>query len=68
MKICDFTFPELIFLEKNCNFTEEEKILFQLRSQNIPLDECAEILNLSISATKKKSQKINIKIKKVINI
>lgn len=66
MKICDFTNPELEKLSMLCNFTKEENQLFELRAKNIPLEECAEIMNLSISATKRKSRKINDKITRVL--
>lgn len=33
MKICDFTKPELRFLEEECNFTKDERTLFLLRAE-----------------------------------
>lgn len=65
MKICDFTVPELDKLRRECNFTKEERFLFELRAEDIPLEQCAEIMNLSISAVKAKSQKINRKIERI---
>lgn len=65
MKICDFTVPELDKLRRECNFTKEERFLFELRAEDIPLEQCAEIMNLSISAVKAKSQKINRKISRI---
>ena len=65
MKICDFTVPELDKLRRKCNFTKEERFLFELRAEDIPLEQCAEIMNLSISAVKAKSQKINRKISRI---
>lgn len=65
MKICDFTVPELDKLRRECNFTKEERFLFELRAEDIPLEQCAEIMNLSISAVKAKSQKINKKIARI---
>lgn len=65
MKICDFTVPELDKLRRKCNFTKEERFLFELRAEDIPLEQCAEIMNLSISAIKAKSQKINRKIERI---
>lgn len=65
MKICDFTVPELDKLRGKCNFTKEERFLFELRAEDIPLEQCAEIMNLSISAVKAKSQKINRKIERI---
>lgn len=67
MKICDFTVPELDMLLNKCNFTKDEKILFELRAKDVPLEQCAEIMNLSVSAVKCKSQKVNSKIERIIN-
>lgn len=68
MKICDFTVPELDRFRKECNLTKDERLLFELRANNIPLEECAERMNLSVSAIKQKSQKINSKIERVLSV
>lgn len=68
MKICDFVNSELEHIRSEANFTNEEMILFNMRAKDIPLEECAERMNLSISAIKAKSQKINSKIKRVLLI
>lgn len=65
MKICDFVASELECIRKEANFTKEERLLFELRAEDIPLEQCAEIMNLSISAVKAKSQKINRKISRI---
>lgn len=65
MKIYEFTVPELELLRAYCNFTAEERQLFDMRSQNIPLEECAENMNVSISTAKRISRKVNKKILKV---
>lgn len=65
MKICDFTNPELRFLVDNCNFTDDELVLFNLRARNTPLEKSAEIMNLSVSSVKRISQHINWKIERV---
>lgn len=57
--------PELDKLRRECNFTKDERFLFELRAEDIPLEQCAEIMNLSISAVKAKSQKINRKIERI---
>lgn len=62
MKIYDFTVPELNYFRENCNFTAEEMTLFEYRSKNIPLETCAEIMNVSISTAKRISRRINNKI------
>ncbi len=68
MKICDFTRREVEYFRQECNFTSDEMALFEMRADNIPLEECAERMNLSISAIKAKSQKINSKIERVLLI
>ena len=68
MKICDFTRRELDYIRQESNFTADEMVLFNMRANNIPLEECAEQMNLSVSAVKQKSQKINSKIKRVLLI
>lgn len=65
MKICDFVNSELDYIRSEANFTKDERLLFELRAEDISLEQCAEIMNLSISAVKAKSQKINKKIKRI---
>lgn len=65
MKIYEFTVPELELLRAYCNFTAEERQLFDMRSQHIPLEECAENMNVSVSTAKRISRKVNKKILKV---
>lgn len=66
MKICDFVKPEIETFLAECNFTNDEKELFLLRTKDVPLERCAEIMNLSISATRHKSAKLNKKIAKIM--
>ena len=68
MKICDFVNSELDHIRSEANFTNEELQLFNMRANNIPLEECAERMNLSVSAIKQKSQKINSKIERVLSV
>lgn len=68
MKICDFTRREVEYFRQECNFTSDEMALFDMRADNIPLEECAERMNLSVSAIKQKSQKINSKIERVLSV
>ncbi len=65
MKIYDFTVPELNYFREYCNFTNEERILFEHRAKNIPLETCAEIMNVSISTAKRISKRVNNKIIRV---
>lgn len=65
MKIYDFTVPELEYFRAQCNFTPEERELFDMRSLNIPLEQCAENMNVSVSTAKRISKKVNSKIERV---
>lgn len=65
MKIYDFTVPELNYFRDYCNFTEDERVLFEYRAKNIPLETCAEIMNVSISTAKRISKRVNNKITRV---
>lgn len=62
LKICDFTNPELHFLNATCNFTKDEELLFNLRARDIPLEECAECLNISVSTVNRLNRKLKTKI------
>ena len=65
MRICGFTLPELEYFRAYCNFTAEEKELFDLRAQAIPLEQCAEMMNVSVSTAKRISRRVNDKIIRV---
>lgn len=65
MKVYDFTVPELNYFRLYCNFSDDERTLFELRSRNISLEQCAEIMNVSISTIKRMSRKVNSKIMRV---
>lgn len=65
MKICDFTKREVEYLRQECNFTNDELQLFNMRATNIPLEECAERMNVSLSTAKRISRKVNNKIIRV---
>ena len=62
MKICDFTRREVEYFRQECNFTKDEMALFEMRANNIPLEECAEQMNVSISTAKRISKRVNNKI------
>lgn len=66
MKISDFVTSEVDYLLSECNFTEDEKELFLLRTKDIPLEQCAELLNVSVSTVKRANKRIKLKIDKVI--
>ena len=65
MKVYDFTVPELNYFRTYCNFTNDERPLFELRAQNMPLEQCAEQMNVSVSTAKRLSRKVNNKIIRV---
>ncbi len=55
MKVYDFTVPELNYFRTYCNFTDEERALFEYRAKNYPLEYCAELMNVSVSTAKRLS-------------
>ena len=65
MKVYDFTVLELNYFSTYCNFTNDERQLFELRAQNISLEQCAEQMNISLSTAKRLSRKVNNKIIRV---
>ena len=66
MRIANFTKPELDFFRENCNFVGVEREVFEMRSQDIPLEEIAEKVNMSVDGVKKVSRRVVKKIIKVI--
>ena len=65
MKVYDFTVPELNYFRTYCNFTKDESTLFEYRARNIPPEQCAELMNVSVSTIKRLSRKVNNKIIRV---
>lgn len=65
MIISRFTEPQLEYLRKNCHFVGHEKTLFELRSDDVPIEQIAEMLNLSVDGANKISRKVNEKINTV---
>lgn len=66
MKVYDFTLPQIEYYRTFCNFDEKEAALFELRRQNIPLAQCAEMLNYD--DIKKISRRVNRKIIQMTNV
>ena len=67
MQIRDFTQTEADYLEAVCNFTPDELKLFRLRlKEDMPLEECAERMNISVPTVKRISQRVNKKIEREI--
>ena len=67
MKICEFTMPEIRFILAESNFTEDENILFLLRCDDVPLERCAELMNVSVSTVKRLNRRLKDKISKLYN-
>ena len=65
MKICEFTRREVEYFRQECNFTKEQVTLFDLRVKKIPLEECAERMNVSVSTVKRLNKRIKTKIDKL---
>ena len=65
MIVSDYTVPELDRFREQCNFVGNERQVFESRSQGIPLEEIAEMLNMSVENVKKISRKVNCKILKI---
>ena len=65
MNINSFTLPELNYFRDTCNFTKDERALFEYRVKEYSLEECAEMMNISVSTVKRISRRVNMKIIKV---
>ena len=65
MNINSFTVPELNYFREYCNFTKDERMLFEYRVQEHSLEMCAELMNVSVSTIKRISRRVNSKIIKV---
>ena len=66
LKIPDFTKRDINYLLENCNFTKQEERLFLLRNEEYSLENCAEMMNVSVSTVYRISKKMKKKILKVI--
>jgi len=65
LKVCNFTKPEIEYCLRECNFTDPETQLFNMRCKDIPLERCAEEMNVSVSTVKRLSRRMKNKIIKV---
>ena len=65
MKIYDFTLPELNYFREYCNFTADELTLFDCRAANYSLEQCAELMSVSVATVKRISIRVNNKIMRV---
>nr|DAY15485.1 MAG TPA: ECF sigma factor [Caudoviricetes sp.] len=58
----DFTVPELNHFRQLANFTPEERALFEYRAAGVPMEICAENMNVSLATAKRISRRVNSKI------
>lgn len=65
MKLSDLTLPEVNYYLTECNFTNEQVVLFRLRTKNIPLEECAERMNVSVSTVNRLHKQVKEKIARI---
>lgn len=65
LKISDFTKPEIEYVLENANFTRQEEELFRLRNEEHSFEECAELMNVSVSTAYRISKKMKSKINRL---
>ena len=65
MKICDFVNSEINYIISESNFTKDEETLFLLRTKDVTFEQCAEIMNISVSTAYRINRKIHIKMRVV---
>ena len=66
MIVSRFTNLELDFFRQQCNFVNHEIDVFEMRSKDIPLEQIAETLNMSIDGINKISRRVNRKISRAL--
>ena len=66
LKINDFIQPELDYIRANANMTEREEELFDLRNKEVPLEECAYLMNCSLSTINRINKCMKKKIMRLI--
>lgn len=62
----EFTLPECEFFRKQCNFTDEERMIFDLRVQGHVLVEIQQALHMSEATLNRRIKNIKRKIYKVM--
>lgn len=65
-KIPDFTKPEIDYLLKMCNFSDDEERVFLMRSKNKTLEEVAEELNVCYKTAYRINKRVKNKIIRVL--
>ena len=66
MKIKKFTKPELDYFREQCNFVDYEVTMFEMRAKGHPIEEIAEVLNISPEHAYRISRQVNDKIIRVL--
>ena len=66
MRIPDFVKSEIEYIKENANMTPREDQLFELRNKEVSLEECAELMNCSISTVYRINKSMKRKIMKVL--
>jgi len=66
LKVYGFTVPQLEYYRTFCNFSPEERELFNLRAEGKSLEECAEIMHRE--NVKKLSVRVNNKMLQVTDL
>ena len=66
LKLSSFTIPELNKFRKLCNFTEQERKYFNLRSKDYSNVQIALALHVSEAQVSKLAKRVKSKIKRVI--
>lgn len=66
LRIPDFIKSEIDYIKDNANMTEREEMLFYLRNKEIPLEECAERMNCSVSTVYRINKSMKKKVMRVI--
>lgn len=66
LRIPDFVKSEIEYIKENANMTPREDQLFELRNKEVSLEECAELMNCSISTVYRINKSMKRKIMKVL--
>jgi len=66
LKIPNFTKKEIDYIRENANFTVQEAMLFDLRNEERCLEECAELMNVSVSTVKRINKRLKTKIIRIL--
>ncbi len=66
MRIPDFVGAEIEYIKRNANLTPREECLFDLRNKEVPLEECSERMNCSLSTVNRINKNMKRKILRVL--